>query len=40
MEPLRNDRRAIVAPGDVTRLLAAWRTGAYGAGDRLIPLVY
>lgn len=26
--------------GEVTRLLAEWRTGELGAGDRLVPLVY
>jgi len=40
MKSLNDDRRAIAAPGDVTRLLAAWRTGARNAGDRLIPMVY
>ena len=40
MDRLNDDRRAVAAEGEVTRLLAAWRSGANGAGDRLIPLVY
>ncbi len=31
---------APVSPGEVTRLLFAWRQGDRGALDRLIPLVY
>jgi len=39
MEPLRQ-KVPTPPPGEVTRLLGAWRTGALDAGDRLIPLVY
>jgi RNA polymerase sigma factor (TIGR02999 family) len=34
------DPAASVPPGEVTRLLLAWRQGDRGALDRLIPLVY
>ncbi len=36
----RDDHRPVEDAAEVTRLLSAWRTGARGAGDRLIPLVY
>jgi len=40
--PKTNDRAAAppASPGEVTRLLLAWKQGDRGALDRLIPLVY